>query len=434
MPIRALARLADSDAQDGAAAPQRFARLAARYGLSAFGPIAVSGAHFVVSLIFLHALSRADFGLFSFLLVVVPFFLGLSNALLGASISSAVTQTRALNEENVATHLKASLALAAAAALVVCLLLAAIGTSPGLAVVLGAYGGVMTMRWFARCYAYLTHAPLRSIASDLAYGTLLVAALAALAVTHELTVLRAAIALLGASVCGLAAFGRDYLSRQFWPGVQGSLAAYRSIWSALTRWSLMGVVLTEMTANAHAYLVTLISGPASFALLALGALLMRPVSLVFTALPDLERPAMARAIAGGDLPRAFRIVKEFRTAIGAMWLATILLAGVVLIWFPHLILKKGYDERQAVVVVAFFAAIMAVRVLRTPESVLLQAAGQFRPLANASLWSSVVSLLATLALLLTLGPVASLGGILAGEGLMATNIFALSRRWKRSHG
>ncbi len=136
----------------------------------------------------------------------------------------------------------------------------------------------------------------------------------------------------------------------------------------------MGVVLTETTANAHAYLVTLISGPGSFALLAVGALLMRPISLVYAALPDLERPAMARAIAAGDAARALRIVKQFRTAVGAMWVVTVLAAGAILIWFPHLVLKQGYGEEQALIVTALSAAIMAVRAVRTPESVLLQAA------------------------------------------------------------
>src|SRR5580658_4744666 len=68
--------------------PAGFRQLALRYGLSAFGPIAVSGAHFVASVIFLHAFSRSDFGLFAFLLVVVPFCLSLSGSLLGVSITS----------------------------------------------------------------------------------------------------------------------------------------------------------------------------------------------------------------------------------------------------------------------------------------------------------------------------------------------------------
>src|SRR5205807_9638485 len=57
----------------------------------------------------------------------------------------------------------------------------------------------------------------------------------------------------------------------------------------------------------------------------------------------------------------------------------------------------------------------ALPIFRTPEAVLLQAAGQFRALTFASLWSSIASLAGTFALLLVAGPVISLAGILAGE-------------------
>jgi putative peptidoglycan lipid II flippase len=103
----------------------------------------------------------------------------------------------------------------------------------------------------------------------------------------------------------------------------------------------------------------------------------------------------------------------------------------LLLWFPQLVLKKGYDPAQALAVLGFFAAITAARSLRTPESVLLQAAGQFRALAHASLWASVVSLGATLALLLLVGPVLSLAGILAGELVVTSRVLTLSRRWMR---
>jgi O-antigen/teichoic acid export membrane protein len=263
---------------------------------------------------------------------------------------------------------------------------------------------------------------------------LLIAGLSAQVVLHKLTAVHAAEMLLAASVLSLLAFGTRYLAKQFRPGKAGSLTAYGRIWQDITRWSLLGVALTEMTANAHAYLVTLVSGPAAFALLAVGALLMRPVSLVLTALPDMERPVMARAIVAGDMARAFRCVKEFRTAAGAVWLLTLLLSGALLLWFPHLILKQGYDETQAIIVVAIWGAIQAVRTLRTPEAVLLQAAREYRPLAKVGMWSSIASLSATLVLLLVAGPIASLGGVLIGELLMTTRIFSLSRKWKLAHG
>jgi putative peptidoglycan lipid II flippase len=125
-------------------------------------------------------------------------------------------------------------------------------------------------------------------------------------------------------------------------------------------------------------------------------------------------------------------VREFRGAALAIWLLTLALAGAAMLWAPNLILKAGYDHGQVLAVIALWAAIMAVRTLRTPDAVLLQAAREFRPLASASVWSSVVALTLTTALLLTLGPIASMIGILVGDVVMTERIFALVRRWKRA--
>jgi hypothetical protein len=216
------------------------------------------------------------------------------------------------------------------------------------------------------------------------------------------------------------------------------LSAYRPIWIDMTRWSLFGVVLSELTTNAHAYLVTFVSGPHAFAVLAVGALVMRPVSLILSALPDFERVRMSRAIAAGDQRLAFRSINEFRTAAGAVWLLTLAAAGVLLVWFPGLIVKEGYDADHVVLVIAIWAVIMAARVLRAPEAILLQSAGVFKSLASASMKSSLTAVAATLALLLTLGPLAALGGILLGEFVMTAETLSLYRAWKRkwiaSHG
>ena len=143
-----------------------------------------------------------------------------------------------------------------------------------------------------------------AIASDIVYSLLLVAGLAHLGVRApgELHCMAARCCWL-AALLALVPFGRGFFRDQF-----AALArAARALWPIfrdLTRWSLLGVMLTELTVNAHAYLVTFISGPGSFALLALGMLLMRPASLVQSALPDLERPVMTRAIAASDIAGA----------------------------------------------------------------------------------------------------------------------------------
>jgi len=108
------------------------------------------------------------------------------------------------------------------------------------------------------------------------------------------------------------------------------------MWRDVTRWSLLGVVLTELTVNAHAYFVTFISGPKAFGLLALGALFMRPASLVLSALPDIDQPLMTRRLAQGDIKGAWRVVNEFRTAAAAVLAGTILLAVALVNYYPDL--------------------------------------------------------------------------------------------------
>jgi O-antigen/teichoic acid export membrane protein len=407
------------------------APFARRYALSAAGPVCISIAHFLAAIIYLHVFSHAEFGLFSFVLVIVPFCLSLSGALIGAPAAIAVRRG-SLVEVELETYLKTNLLLAFVAALCVLLLVRLSGTDWPLSFLFAGYAGTMTLRWFARTLFYARGPASRVPLSDFLYSFVLIAGLLALRVLHALTAMSAAALLFAAALLALWSFGRSYLAEQMHPAGLGAIRGYRRIWLDLARWSALGVVLTELTINAHAYLVTFLCGPAAFAPLAAGALFIRPVQLVLSAVPDRERPVMARQLGRGDRAGAWHSVNQFRMAAGAVWLATVSLSAALLLWFPHVVLRKGYDPAEALVVLGFFAAIMAARSLRTPESVLLQAAGQFRGLARASLAASIVSLGSTLTLLLLAGPVYSLIGILAGELVATSRVLALSRNWMRT--
>jgi uncharacterized membrane protein len=251
--------------------------------------------------------------------------------------------------------------------------------------------------------------------------------------TDKLSLLTASLVLFGCSLLSIPVFGRAFLRKQFLPGAQGSFATYLPIWRDVTRWSLLGVVLSEVTANAHAYFVTFISGPKAFALLAIGSLLMRPVFLVLQALPDRERPTIARYLASGDLKSAIRTRLEFRLAAVAIWLATVGLGAAILRWYPQLFVRKGFDATEVWVVVAIWALIVAARAIRAPEAVFLQAAGEFNALARTGFAASAVSVIGTLVLLVLFGPIASLGGILAGELMNTMETMTLMRRWRAAH-
>jgi O-antigen/teichoic acid export membrane protein len=201
------------------------------------------------------------------------------------------------------------------------------------------------------------------------------------------------------------------------------------MWRDVTRWAMLGVVLTELAANCHAYVVTFVSGPGAFGLLALGALFMRPASLVLGALPDIDQPVMAQKIAAGDLKRAFGVVNEFRTAAGAVLAGTVLLAVLLVLFVPHLLLKH-YAVGDVWIVLAFWAAITALRAVRTPESVFVMATGAYSKLAWISGVSGAVALAVTLVLLLAAGPIYALGGVAAGEVVMLIMLYPITQRWR----
>jgi O-antigen/teichoic acid export membrane protein len=162
-------------------------------------------------------------------------------------------------------------------------------------------------------------------------------------------------------------------------------------------------------------------------------LLMRPASLTQSALPDLERPAMARAMAVGDMPALSRIQRHFTFGLAAAWMANILLCVALLAFFPALVVKKSYSMENVVLVASICTFITAIRALRTPLAVLLQAAGRFKELARIGAVSAAVSLAATLALLLMAGPIASMGGIVLGELVILARCYAGARDWKLAH-
>jgi O-antigen/teichoic acid export membrane protein len=260
----------------------------------------------------------------------------------------------------------------------------------------------------------------------------LLGSLGALLFTGQMSFAHGSEVLLLAAGVAVLPFGTAFFRGQLAALRQGRLRDYLPVFRDMSRWALLGVALTEITVNAHAYLVTFIAGPGSFALLALGMLLMRPASLVQSSLPDLDRPAMARAIAANNLSSLSRIQRHFTYGLAAAWGANMLLCAGLLTFFPMLLLKKGYALHDVEMVAIISAAIMAVRTLRTPLAVMLQAAGEFKALAGIGATSGLFSVAATLALLLAFGPVASLGGIVLGEIVIVVRIYPLARNWKRA--
>jgi hypothetical protein len=407
--------------------------MAGRYSLSAIGPVAVSGAHFIASVIILHHMARAQFGQFSFLLVVVPFGLSLSSGLLGAPLVSAIGKPDTVGQATRASFRAVNRIYCLLVGLVTAALMFLSGASGACALLLGVYGAAMAMRWFARCTAYYSDQAVRAAVSDLVYSVCLIAGLLFFVMGGSLSMMHTSGVLMVSALLGLIPFGWEFLRVQFGSTERAALSQYAPIWRDVTRWSLLGVALSELTGNAHAYLVTFVAGTHAFAPLAAGALMIRPLSLVLTALPDRERPLMAHSLAAGNMAGAVAAIHEFRLASAAAWIGTVLLAAAVFLWYPHLVIRNGFDPHEVMIVVALWAVIVAARAFRAGDATFLQGAGAFNDLARAAVFPGIASLVCTFGLLLIGGPVWSLGGILIGEWLTTINIFALKRKWMRDH-
>jgi len=370
----------------------------------------VAGGTFLVTLILLQALDPADFGLFAFLLVTINLGASLSNALVGAPL--AVLASRAIPDPEALGSIRTvGLALAAAVGLGAygCSLLLG---SPEAAFPAAIFGTGSTLRWNMRSVAFSALRPELVLRSDLSYALVLLFPVF-LAWSGE-TELRSV--MWGFALASL--IGWVLASSPGAPVPRLGVSAYRTVWRDKSRWTLLGVITTDATANAHAYLVTALAGPAAFALMAAAMIAFRPVGVMSAALVQYERPRMARAMVSGDHAGARARADGLRLFLFVTWVigsAIAALFAIPALGLSSLLYPSSYDPRALAIASMIWAAIWLVRVLREPPSALLQAAGDFRPLALASCVSAVVSVLSVLVLLALSGPVATLIGLLMGE-------------------
>src|ERR1700760_3660798 len=96
-----------------------FMAAAKRYALSTAGPVATSGAHFLASLLFVRGLAASEFGIFSFVLVIVPFCMSIIGALLVLPVNNALGASAAERARVEATCLKLNLILTLLAGMII---------------------------------------------------------------------------------------------------------------------------------------------------------------------------------------------------------------------------------------------------------------------------------------------------------------------------
>lgn len=408
---------------------QRLGGLFGRFGLASFSSAIVSVSHLAVQIFSIHHLGTAAIGTLAFLLVIIQFGYSLSNALVSTPYTIAVNQSDDADARTFDFFFPVNLMLAASQG-VICAIIAWATAGTEAAIVFGLAGALSLIRWFGRSNAYAHHSPARASRSDMVYAaTIMAGLLIATRTGADLMVIGGM--LVAASLIGLLPFGFAYLRRHAAMSPARAMHAYRPIWRDQSAWTLVGVLSTEATSNSHSYIVTLLAGPSAFAPVAVGMLFFRPVNVCITALTQLERPRMTRAVARGDHDGAIKAERIFMAALVCLWLATCAVAAVVLFTFPGLILKPTLDHETVATAVALCALLSLIQCLQTPMSVMTQARRAFRPLAAQSLRSCGVGIVAVTLLTMSVAPVFSIGGVVLSQLVMMLGIWQLDRKWRR---
>lgn len=401
----------------------------ARFGLASMSSAAVSVSHLFVQLVSVRRLDASEIGTLAFLLVIIQFGYSLSNALVSTPYAIAVNQREDGADEGFDFFFPVNLLLALSQGL----LCAAIGwamAGPWAAAAFGLAGFFSLLRWFGRANAYAHHTPGCAAVSDMVYAVLVVAGVGVtLAFGPRLELFGAVLA--AAGLVALIPFGIGFVARHRPVGLGRAFARYRPVWKRQSAWTLIGVITTEATSNAHSYIVTLFAGPAAFAPIAVGMLFFRPVNVCITALTQLERPRMARAVGKGDDKSARGSARAFMAALVVIWVATAVTAAGILWFFPHILIRPTLSVQSVMIAVALCAALSLVQCVQTPMSVLTQARGAFKALAATSARSCVVGVGAVVAITLLAPPVYTIAGVVLAQLVMMLGIWRLDRRARR---
>ncbi|WP_375271959.1 lipopolysaccharide biosynthesis protein [Sphingomonas sp.] len=388
-----------------------------RYALAAIGPAGSSGAQFLLNLVLLSQVPAAAFGRFTFLLIVAQFAAAIWSALFCAPLPALLADLREDERAGVIDRLFLINLIGAALAGALLLVTAhLVGETWAAGSVFALYAALALVRWFRRAQAYVVARPLRSTASDLGYCVMLLGGTVLLWTDGRATTEGAYWLLTASVIVGLLPFVRfgEAGSREH-THTRTRLTAF---WRQHVRWSLFGVVATEATTNAHAYLVTSFLGAGAFAPLAAGALPVRPVNVLGNALCESERARFA-ALADEHAPDALRHgLRHFRTVLLLGWFATAAATVALFALRPSLLYPRNYHLPEVAVAAALWMGTALIRLLFTPGATLLQAIGEFRALAMMSCRASVVTLAATGALVVLAPPAWSIVGVLIGETMI----------------
>ncbi|WBA81509.1 hypothetical protein [Endozoicomonas sp. GU-1] len=190
------------------------------------------------------------------------------------------------------------------------------------------------------------------------------------------------------------------------------LKEYVTIWQE-SRWSLVGVVTTELQNRGYIFIVSLFFGNATLALLQAGRVIYGPLNLLTAAWGKVSTPYLSGLFFNSQL-RAFQ---KYLLIAGSGFILFNLIFGIILYTaWPYLEpLIYGGKYSDIAIVVFLWAVVTVLIQVRSTGSVGVQAMNCFKPLAFATIYGSLVSGIVLLSVCLINQPIWAIFSLLSGE-------------------
>ncbi len=398
---------------------------ASRVSLSMAGTLAIAGSNFLLSLVLIPLLVPADYGFFIFGQVLTAFSYSIVNAMGGTPLSITLNKGTPDWQPEYLAIMKVDAILSVLAGLIAIGSGFVFGMPLPVTLFMGLFTFAAALRWGFRCAEFARHRVKTTGLSDVIYACVVVTGCVVMYFGNLADTLLAA----SITVATAASLSAIYLWLSLEKvGGRGRLSHYAEVWKGQSRWALLGVVTTEMTSNGHAYLVTFMAGPQAFAPIAVAALFWRPLTVVLPSLMLIERPIMARQLAKEDVDGARATARSFLRIVLTILAGNVVLAVAVALVFHDKVASLPYEASTLYTACSLWFIVVLIQSMRIPASSLIQAARQFKPLAQTSLIAAPVTMLVAAGIIYAVSPIASIVGIIAGEVVMTALVFRLTRR------
>jgi O-antigen/teichoic acid export membrane protein len=376
-----------------------------------------SGFHFALNLALIRLLSTYEFGSFAIAFALGAVAITYMNALV--SIPATVLMARlkrsgAVNYQDVVFG-SAALAVSSAMGIAIGLgLWLVIGYAAALAA--SAFVGLWTLRHHVRFAIFARHQVAAATASDFSYAASgIVFVIVALGMrAHISPVTGVLLALAGANLLAIVVAFRVLCIRPRFTFRRAVWRRYAAIRSDVA-WSLLGVVTWSVQSQALLVLVAAIAGPAAYAPVAAGMVLLSPLRPAIWALINVGRPKFAVALAEGKM-RQVSLILYSLCAIVAL---SCLVAGAF-IWLGWAYLEAHifdgkFSDAQMPLIVGLAGLSAFVYLTYNVPLALIHAAGQYKPAALATTFGAIVGVTSVALLLKVTSVPWSLAGMAAGE-------------------